>query len=246
MQLKYLIMCATAAAMGITASVFSEEAAAEPKTLSSSIALGVTVNDGNSDNSMYNASLTLDYVPDANTSTRLAIDGAYGETDGDKSTDNAKAVADYKHHFCPWGYAFVNTSIGYDDIADVDYRWILSAGPGVYLMKEDNVYLNLEAGPALISEKKGGESSENLALRVGERYERVTETGAKFWQSAEYLPLIDDFGTYILNTEIGVEAPVSKSLNIRLVVKDTYDSKPATDRENNDVSVIGALAYTLL
>jgi hypothetical protein len=38
---------------------------------------------------------------------------------------------------------------------------------------------------------------------------------------------------------------VSASLNIRLSVKDTYDSNPAPDRENNDVSVIGALAYSL-
>lgn len=245
MKLNHVFVSVLAVLAMTVAGAMADEAAAAPKELASSIALGVTVNDGNTDNSMYNASLSLDYNPDANTAIRLALDGAYGETEGDKTTENGKALADYKHLFNDRAYAYVNTSVAFDDIADLDYRWITSIGPGYYLMKKEEVYLNLEAGPALISEKKGGESSENWALRIAERYERKTETGAKFWQSAEYLPYVDDFDIYVLIAEIGVEAPVSQNLNIRLVVKDTYDSNPAPGRENNDVTVIGALAYSL-
>jgi len=246
MRLNRLFVSVLALTGVVATGVFAEDAPAdEPKELASSIALGVTLNDGNSDNSMFNGSMTLDYNPDANTAVRTALDAAYGETEGDKSTDNAKALADYKHLFNERCFAYVNTSVGYDDIADVDYRWIISAGPGYYLIKKEEVYLTLEGGPALISEKKGGESTENISLRAANRYERVMETGAKYWQSTEYLPFIDDFGTYILNAEIGVEAPISKTLNIRLVVKDTYDSDPAPDSESNDVTVIGALAYSL-
>jgi putative salt-induced outer membrane protein YdiY len=230
----------------VNARGFADEKAAEaPKELASSIALGVNANDGNTDNSMYTASLTLDYNPDANTSARLALDAAYGETDGDKSTDNAKAQADYKHLFNERCYAFVNSSLATDDIADLDYRWVLSVGPGYYLMKREEVYMNFDIGPALISQKKGGESTEDFALRFAERYERKTSTGAKYWQSVEFLPFVDDFDLYVLNAEIGVEAPISQELNLRLVVKDTYDSNPAEGREYNDVSVIGALAYTV-
>jgi len=245
MKFNRLFMSVLSLSIGSATGIYADEAAVEPRELASSIALGVTLNDGNTDNSMYTGSLTLDYNPDANTAIRTALDAAYGETDGDKSTDNGRAQANYRHLFNDRAFGYVNTSIGFDDIADLDYRWILSAGPGYYLMKKEVVYLSLEGGPALVSEKKGGESTENIALRVANRYERVTETGAKFWQSTEYLPFIDDFSTYIVNAEIGVEAPVSKTLNIRLVVKDTYDSNPAPDRENNDVTVIGALAYSL-
>lgn len=225
--------------------IFAAEPVTEPKELASSIALGVNVNDGNTDNAMYNGSLTLDYNPDANNVYRAAVDGSYGETEGDKTTENGKAVADYKHLFDERVYGYANTSLSFDDIADIDYRWITSLGPGYYFIKNDQAYLTAELGPAYIMEKKGGESTEEWALRVANRYERITKTGAKFWQSAEYLPYFDDFDIYLLIAEVGVEAPVSKSLNIRLVVKDTYDSNPAPDRVNNDVSVIGALAYSL-
>lgn len=242
---RSLLMACLAAGTLMASAGFAEEKA-EEKELASSLALGVTVNDGNSDNSMYNASLTLDYKPDDNTVTRFAADWAYGETEDDKTTDNGKASADYKHLFSERTYASVNASAAYDDIADLDYRWVLSPGYGVYLIKKDNVYLNTEAGPAVIGQKKGGVKEENFALRVAERYERVQENGSKYWQSLEYLPFIDDFGTYVLNAEIGVEAPLSQKVNLRLVVKDTYDSNPAPGRDENDLTIIGALAFTLL
>ncbi len=225
--------------------VMAADATDEVKPLSASIALGVNVNDGNTDNSMGTASFTLDRLEDSGNSMRLAADLAYGETEGDKSTDNGSAQFDYRYLLSERSYAGFNASAKYDDIADLDYRFIVSPGLGYYVMKKSNVFMTAEAGPAWISEKKGGETSDDLALRVAERYERVTETNAKWWQSLEYLPHVDDFDIYILNAEIGVEAPVSASLNIRLSVKDTYDSNPAPDRENNDVSVIGALAYSL-
>jgi putative salt-induced outer membrane protein YdiY len=228
------------------ARAFAAEAAAEEtKPLSSSIALGVNVNDGNTDNSMYNASFTLTKISEAGNTLRLAADGAYGKTEDDKTTDNANASLDYRHLFASRCYGAFNTSYKTDDIADLDYRVVVSPGGGYYLIKRDNVNMTAEAGPALISEKKGGESTDQFALRFAERYERTMDTSAKFWQSAEYLPLADDFDTYLLNAEIGVEAPISGNLNVRLVVRNAYDSNPAPDRENNDLSVLGALAYSL-
>lgn len=223
----------------------AETAAPERKPLESSVALGLTVNEGNTDNSMFNASYLYDRIIDPKNNVRLALDAAYGETDNDKTTDNANAAFDYRHLFCSRGYGAFNTSYKTDDIADLDYRVVVSPGVGAYLMKRDVVSMTAEFGPALISEKKGGESTEDFALRFAERYERTLDTSAKVWQSAEYLPLADDFGTYLLNVELGVEAPVSANLNIRLVAKNAYDSEPAEGRDSNDTSIIGALAYSL-
>ncbi len=242
---KFAFVLLAGSALCVT-SVFAEEAAApERKPLESSIALGVTFNDGNTDNEMYNASFLYDRIINPQNTVRLALDGAYGETDNEKTTDNANAAFDYRRIFCPKGYGLFNTSYKTDDIADLDYRWIVSPGVGAFLMKKENVALTAEAGPAWISEKKGGETEDDFALRFAERYERTLNTTAKVWQSAEYIPVADDFDIYLLNVEIGVEAPVSESLNIRLVAKNAYDSDPAPGRESNDLSIIGALAYSL-
>ena len=209
-----------------------------------SIALGLTMTDGNSDTLLGNISLLSLRNRDPH-SLRLGLDYAYGEDNNEKNTDNAKGVAEYRYRMSDRAYAFGTLSVLSDDIADIDYRVVLAAGPGYYLMKDDRVTLGLEAGPAYITEKVGGEDNDDLALRVGERYDRVLSPTAKCWQALEYLPVVDDFDDYLMNFEIGVEAAINSSASIRLVVKNAYDSTPAVDREKSDTTVIGALAYQL-
>lgn len=224
---------------------FAEEEAV--KEIASSIAIGATINDGNTDNSLGNVSLTLDHKPSDKKASRLAIDWAYGETDSVKTTEKGKVAAEHKYIVTDRSYITLNASAEYDDIADVDYRWLASPGVGYYLMKDDAASLFVEAGVGVLGEKKGDiDQGEKIVFRAAERYERVTEMNAKYWQSVEYIPHIDDADIYILNAEIGVEAPVSEKLNIRLAVKDTYDSNPAAGLKHNDVTFIAALAYTLL
>lgn len=214
------------------------------KAKENTIALGVTMTDGNSDTLLGTASVLHDRKRDGY-SLRLGADFAYGEDNSEKTTENAKGVAEYRRNTCERGYLFATLAALYDDIADIDYRAVLSAGPGYYLLKDEAVTMGVEFGPAYIREKVGGEENDDLALRFGERYDRQLSPTAKCWQALEYLPIADDFGDYLLNSEIGVEAAINSSASIRLVVKNAYDSTPATDREKSDTTVIGALAYRL-
>jgi len=239
---KYMLAMMVVAAMS-AGNVVAEEADFKP--LESSLALGVTVNDGNTENSLLNLGFSLTRRPDDVQVLRLEADAAYGETSGSNSTENAKASLDYQYLVSERAYASFNTSIAMDEIADLDYRWIVAPAAGYYLMKQEEVFMTAEVGPAYVAEKKGGVDDDYVALRIAERYERTLASSAKFWQSLEYLPDVDDFNIYVLTAEVGVEAPVSEKLNMQLVVKDTYDSNPAPGREENDISVIGALAYSV-
>lgn len=214
------------------------------KAKENSIALGVTQTDGNTDTKLYTASLLHDRKRDEYT-LRLGVDAAYGETDGDQNANNVKGVAEYRRLLSERAYAFGNLTVLHDDLADIRYRAVLSVGPGYYLMKDEAATLGVEIGPAYIREEVGDEENDDLALRIGERYERQLSATAKTWQALEYLPVVDDFDDYLLNAEIGVEAAINSSMSIRLVVKNAYDSTPATDREENDLTIIGALAYQL-
>lgn len=232
----------SSAAKIATAPTAADKAAVVAKE--NSIALGLTMTDGNSDTLLGNVSLLKLRTRDAY-SLRLGADFAYGEDQDEKTTENAKAVAEYRYLLSERSYVFSTLTALYDDIADIDYRGVLSVGPGYYLMKSERVTLGVEAGPAYIREKVGGEENDDLALRVGERYDRVLSATAKCWQALEYLPVADDFNDYLLNSEIGVEAAINSSASLRLVVKNAYDSTPAPDREKSDTTVIGALAYQL-
>jgi hypothetical protein len=69
-----------------------------------------------------------------------------------------------------------------------------------------------------------------FALRFADRCEYKFKSGARIWQTAEFLPSVEHWADYIVNFEAGVSAPITKALDVRLVAQDTYDNKPAPHR----------------
>ncbi|MBP7276152.1 MAG: DUF481 domain-containing protein [Kiritimatiellae bacterium] len=206
------------------------------------ISAGLTLNDGNSDTLTADIGLTAEYKPGEN-EWLLAAQAAYGEQSDEETVDNSKIKLNYRRLLCsPW-FVYGEGSYSRDDIAAVDYRYVLSAGPGIYALKTDQVSLSFEAGPAMIWEEVGGESDERFALRFAERFEWTIAEGSKLWQSCEFLPDADDWDDYLINSELGAEAPLAGRISLRLLVKHTHDSIPAEGREKSDLSVVAGLGY---
>lgn len=232
--------------MGLTSVWAEEESAAGFKH---TLSLGATLTDGNSETLTANAAWLSEGEREGLGSTRLGLEGNYGETTTDDvdevTVENAKAFANVKKTLSEMSFVYVDVTVLHDDIAAVDYRAILSAGPGVYLMKDDRASLFVEAGPAYVWEEVDGTSDDYLSLRVAQRYDRALSDTAKVWQTLEYVPEVDDFDAYLLNTEIGVEAALSARWSLRLVAQSKYNSVPAIDLEKNDLSLIAGLSLSL-
>jgi hypothetical protein len=110
-------------------------------------------------------------------------------------------------------------------------------------VKTTNTFLSGEFGPTYVNQEIGGRSESYIALRLAERFEHKFKTGARIWESLEWLPQIDHFDNWILNAEAGVSAPVTKSLDVRLVAQDTYNNQPATGRLKNDLKLLAGVGY---
>lgn len=214
---------------------------------------GLTLNDGNSENMQLNVGLATKGTYGQN-EMKAGVAFNYGEStvdndDGtstdEKTTDNVKGDAQYNRLFNERTYGNVLASALTDDIADIDYRTIVGLGLGQYLVKSDTRMLALEAGPAYLFEKVGGEENDTALLRVAQRAEQKFANGAKIWESVEYLPEVEDFGAYLLNAEAGVDAAINSAMSLRVVVQDRYDSEPAPGSEENDLSITAGLVYKL-
>ena len=206
------------------------------------ISAGLTLNSGNSDSKTADLGLESKYNTGAN-EWRLAASTAYGEEKSEKSVDNSKAKLNYHRLLNSRAFLFGEGSYARDDIADVSYRYVVSAGPGVYLIKGEKFSLSGELGPGYLWEEVGGVADDMLTLRVAERLEWKIADEAKLWQSCEYLPTMDDFGDYLVNSEIGAEAPLAGRLSLRLLAKHTHDSTPAEGREKNDLSIVAGVGF---
>jgi hypothetical protein len=219
-----------------------------PKKWESVAAIGVTLTRGNSENFLANGTF--------NTARKWAHDemlfgasGGYGETTVSiNGTNETSKTEDYVKGFGQWNHLFTERFYGglrldalHDEIADVDFRFTLSPLVGYYFIKQTNVFLCGEVGPSFIYERQGGDENSYVGARVGQRFEYKFKGGARIWETLEWIPQVDDFENWILNFEAGISAPLSKALDLRLVVQDSYDNQPAPGRDENDFKLIAGI-----
>ncbi len=227
----------------------------EPKPRWETVAnVGLSLTRGNSKNLLFSAGIdtTRKWTKDE------FLAGAklsYGDTttDGTKSTtqQDAKAYGQWNHLFTPRFYGGLRIDGLYDKIANINYRFTVSPLVGYYFIKDASTTLSGEFGPSLVTEetvfRRPGpnriDKDSYIGLRFGDRFEHKFKGGARIWQTAEWIPQISDFNNWILNAELGVSAPLSKKMDVRLVLQDTYDNVPAVGRLKNDLKLIAGLGY---
>ena len=231
----------------------ADEPKLEKKKWESVASVGVTLTRGNSKTFMATGSLASTRKWDHDEAL-LGLSAGYGETTANvgrnettsKTDDYLKGFAQWNHFFSESlsnFYAGLRFTAEHDDIASVDYRFTLSPLVGYYLIKQTNAFLAVEAGPSFVFEKQGGREKSYIAARVAERGEYKFKTGARIWESVEWLPQVDDFENWVMNAEAGVSAPITKAIDVRLIVQDTFDNRPAPGRYKNDLKLIAALGY---
>ena len=223
---------------------------AEPPKWKSSLAFGLTLTRGNSETFL--TTLTAGTTKKWGQNELIfGADGAYGTTK-DNNTGNTTQNANTAHGFGQYNRLFSDRWYGYgrvdglyDAIADINYRVTLGIGAGYYLIKTTNTDLSLEAGPGYIFEKLAGAEDNYATLRLAEKYHQALSEHARIWETVEYLPSLKSFSQYIVNAEIGIEADLSKDKRwvLRTYLQDTYNSRPAPGKENNDMKLVAAVGY---
>ena len=178
--------------------------------------------------------------------------GKNSKIEGQQTTDQyVKAYGQWNHLFSEKFYGGVRADGLYDKIADVDYRLTISPLAGYYLIKNSTTKLAVEAGPAVVFERIGDTDRKYAGVRLGERFEHKFSNGAKVWQSVDWTEELIDFDdtgnhnydNWVINAEVGISAPVTKSLDVRLVAQDTFRRLPAPGRQQNDLRLIAGVGY---
>ena len=258
MKLTHAAFLAAAAVVAGSYAFAEDEA---PKYPELSVTLGGAVNDGNTEDETGNLAIDFkdvlegfEYTLGANGNitrttveeTRVEADGTETKRDRKETTvKNAEAKGKILVPIASPFSAYVDGSAFVDEIADVDYRFLIGPGIALDVVKTETFNFALEAGISPMWEKIDGESEYYTMARFGERMEYAFAGGAKVWQSAEYLPALDDSDKYLANAEAGVESPLDDRLSLRVVLKDRYNSLPGDDNEKNDLSLTAGVRIKL-
>lgn len=221
----------------------ADEAPAKPKW-EKSAGVGLSATTGNTDSVLFTANITALKKWDKN-EVRLGADASYGETEDVKSAESVRGYGQWNRLFSDRFFGYLRAEASHDAVADIDYRITLSPGVGYYFIKNDTTSLSGEVGPGFVYEKAGRDETGYMTLRVAERFEHKFNERVRLWQTAEYLPQVDDWeNNFLLNFEIGVESKLTDKLSLKVFAVDNYDNDPVPGRKSNDLKVVTSLNYT--
>jgi putative salt-induced outer membrane protein len=207
-----------------------------------SISTGLTLTRGNKSTTLFSA----DFRAQRKTPTDeylLGLGGAYGQQDSRDTVNNYKAVAQWNHLFTPRFFGYLLADGLQDRIKNLDYRLTIGPGMGYYFLKRTNISLALETGAGFEAQRLGGKDQAFATARFADRFEYRLTDHAKLWQSLEVLPQVDKFNNFVVNFEIGLEAPLSKTLSLKTYLSDSYANEPAPGRVKNDLKLVAGVAY---
>jgi len=220
------------------------------------VATGLSLARGNANTFLLNGSATADNAWEQN-ELKLGVDGQYGFNNWGQSTNRHDATqqslsseaihgfVDYKRLFTERFYGSARVDGYHDDIASIQYRLVVGPAAGYYFIRSDASKLSGEVGPSFIDERLGHQDQSYVTIRFSERGEHTFNKAktAKVWEEVDYMPQVDDFGNYLLNSEVGVEAALSAHFSLRVCADDKFDSKPALGHKENDILLVSSLVY---
>ncbi len=212
-------------------------------------AFGLSLSRGNANTFLMNASASADNVWDKN-DLKFGADGQYalnnyGQTNQTRAAEAVHGFTEYKRLFTERFYGSARIDGFHDDIAEIRYRIIVGPAAGYYFIKSDASKLSGEIGPSFIDEKLGSNTEGYVTIRFSERGEHTLNKAktARVWEQVDFMPQVDDFSNYLLNSEAGVEAALNAHFSLRICADDKFDSKPAAGRKENDILLVSSLVY---
>jgi len=160
------------------------------------------------------------------------------------------------YSFTPRVYGYVSGDATYDGIQHLSIRGVPKAGVGYVFWQEQldedrRNFLQGEVGPSWVYEKyfthdfKNGTPPDFLtdphdrnyyAVAFGARAGYYLPYGAHLDWLLDYLPAVDNFTTdYLLRTEAGLAVPLIDPVSAKFVLRDEYNSQPASGAKRNSL-----------
>ncbi|MFN4241898.1 MAG: YdiY family protein [Tepidisphaerales bacterium] len=241
-------------AAGVAASTLSLDqvvAINEPKVetrWTGNIRAGALLSRGNTDSDAFNL------AGDAQRRTaddRLSLSGQYlyarsRKSGGEKetTTDNWFAQVKYDYFVSKKLYFYAVARFERDNIADLNLRALPGVGIGYQWLEGPKQNFRTEAGVGLTYEDYRGEESETYPnARLAYAYDRVLVDNVRFIHNLEYLPSLEDFGEYIINTDAGIRVNLSARFFTDFKVELKYNARPEADVSRSDLRYILAVGW---
>ncbi len=151
----------------------------------------------------------------------------------------------YDHDLIGRFFGFGEVTGEYDEIQQLSLRTIPTLGLGYYILKSDELKLDVRAGGGYVYERFFDETSNDyFTATFGGGVEAALPLGSTLEARIEYLPSLEDWvGTYLIRGRASWRIPLLSWLDFKLTVTDDYTSRPAADTQHNSFTSLAGLSF---
>lgn len=221
------------------------------------VTAGYTVTRGNSKTSTANIAADLLRRSEID---RITLKGSYifgrqedPDTGEDETTtDKWHTAVKYDYFVAEKWYAFADTRVERNRIADLDLRLTTGTGGGRQWIETDRLNFDTEAGLAWLYENYSADdededgSTDEISAYIGYHFKASANDQVALLHELKYYPSLEQISDYYLTTEAELRADLTKSLFASFKVVVDFDATPAADARHTDASYILGLGIRLL
>ena len=218
----------------LVASAFSgpalaEETADTPPAWKGQISLGGSLSRGNVDTIAGVLKANAERASDPHL-LRLRLYAEYGESDGDKDDDDQDLNEHYRFSFNDRLFAYVDSLQGRDSVQNIDFRFLVNAGPGYRVwQKGDKQYFDVEGGVGYRHELRHRDSDRSDPTgRVAADYANMIGI-AEFQQTGEFLLPFNDTGAWLAKARTSLSFRLTETWSFENSLNLEYNNDPALD-----------------
>ncbi len=240
--LPLLLSAATFVNAEEAANAESAEAAPEFPIWGGSAELGTIRTSGNTDTSSINGKFAV--KRDGETwDSSFKLDALTSKEDDVTSKEKYRGTIQFDRNFSEHSYLAIVGDEERDRFSGFEYQATLSAGYGYRAIHEQNMELDLEAGPGYRRDKlkESGDIDEEAIARLVARYQWTIQEGVEFIE--EFSAELGESNS-IYKSETGLKSQINGSLATKLTYKVKYVDKVPADSENTDTEFGVTLVYS--
>ena len=204
-------------------------------------ALGFTLTDGNTD------STQLTVGAEAKREWTLWKLGMklgilYGETDGDQTSSEWIFFERLERKLSERATIFQDLLLEHDEEEDLRYRIQLTFGYNRRLVKKETFELWGNVGGGVLHESFFDEDQTEAIAQIGINFTWQITKQLKYTQVITFYPSLSEGGEFRMYWESVLTTPLSERFDLRFSIIDRYDSDPQPGIEENDLTIVIAIA----
>lgn len=217
---------------------------AEEEGWTGSANVGITLATGNSESLRSTAGLEVSGVF-GDWEAQAKAEAVYGEDDGVRSHEQLEASLKLNRDLTSRLYLGVSGDSLYDPLAGIDYRVGLGPHVGIRLLDDERVLLKVEAGPGYTWEKRDGEESGFVSIRLHEEFSYQLTAGTRLFQSLTAVLEAAEPDNHLITARAGVESRLAGDWSMRLAGKAVRYGE-SSSKESDDLLVTIGLGYNFM